>query len=163
MSYEHAGPTVWHGLPDLRDKSKDLTLWSGLPVPCWHVAHLLGLRKPNVYKMISEGVVEATEVLGRRCIKLGSLPQTARCQYIEHLFRDYLVPDNILHRSKTICAAMRITRKGLKVLYDTGQIEREYLPTGSPRYPHWGLTVHAQREVAEYISRQLKQESNVQS
>ena len=152
--YAHRGPTVWHGLPDLRDLSHHVSPWSNLPIPCWHVGRLFDVASRRVYEMIENNQVETVNVLGRRSIKLGSLPQTARCQYIEHLFRDRLSMDNTLHRARLLYDALDLNKDSLRRMFDQGMVEREYLPTGSPRYPHWGLAPGVQDVVIDYLAEQ---------
>ena len=147
-------PVVWHGIPDLRDKSHDLELWGKMPIPCWHVTALYEMTKIQTWRMVRQGDVETCKMFGKTAIRLGSLSQTVRCHYIESIFREKVGIDNVLYRGGFLCKLMGINPRGLQMLWRQGMIVREFTPSGGSRYPHWGLD----RDIKKYVTDYLLQE-----
>ena len=134
-------PIHWYGLPDLRDGSIDLKQWGPIPVESWHARSMLRLSPTSMTKMIAGDLVDTGWFFGRERILLGSLPQTARCFYIEQLFMPDTIHEsqNYLYAQSDIRAALGISPKTIYNKVNTGRMVREMLPNGGFRYPHWGM------------------------
>ena len=146
------GPTVWHGLPDLRDLAHDNNLWGRLPIAIPTVSELLQLTKPQIYMMVKCDLVEHDMFFDRIHILLKSLPQTARCRYIELIFRPRSLSNNILHKSVTVCKALGLNRKALSYYCQQGHCAREFLPNKTIRYPEWGFDDNQRRAIKKYYA-----------
>ncbi len=138
---EELGPSVWHGIPDLRDGSVDLMLWGELPVMMGHAATAMNVDFATITNMINAGTLQTKYVLGRRFIKLSAMPQTARCAYIEFVFKPNVVPHskNVLYRSRTVSRALGVWRQTVRRWSLDGILVKETLPNGAVRYPLWGI------------------------
>lgn len=157
IAHEYIEPTpvVWRGLPDLRDRSKDLALWQDVSVSFWQVQFLCNASRQSVHRMVNDTRIYQRKAFGRPAILLGELSQTARCQYIEHLFRGEVSIANRLHRGQELADVLEVPKKSLLKLFRGGDILREYPPLLRPRYPHWGLPDSMQRAIEDWVNKQL--------
>lgn len=141
MDTKTIGPTIHEGLPDLRDGAPPDRMWYMTPVPCRMLKHLMGLSKAAVYRMLTRGDLTVATIFNTKYVRLGELPQTVRCYYVELLFNPEALfeSENIIYRPNTILKATGISKRMLYYNIKTGRIKVEYLPSGRYIYPHWGL------------------------
>lgn len=154
--YIEPTPVVWHNLPDLRDFAKDVRQWENVAVNLWEVQFLCNATRSSVYRMIKNPGVFTRTAFGRPAVRLGQLPQTARCQYIEHKFREEISIANRLHTGTELAEVLEVPKKSLLYLFRNGMVRREIPPALHARYPHWGLPDSMQRAVEEWVDERVK-------
>lgn len=141
------GPTVHELTPDLRDGSPDLAQWGEILIPHAAAARLMNCAVANIRHLMDGGRIERVYVLyGRSQVRLGVLPETARCLYIEQLFQDSLKTKTPLHESvnwlykpSDIMSLLGISKVTFHRQTHAGKFHRELMPGGGYRYPHWGM------------------------
>ena len=144
-------PMVWAGLPDLRDGSPDLEIWGMHHIRRPLASKLMNCSMRLVNKMFDQGQIEKTWFWGRPGMRLQSLPQTARCLWVESLFMPDMLMEskNYLYKSSDVCKVTGISSRTLIYMTGQGQMTREVLPSFGYRDPHWGMDQDVAAKVRE--------------
>ena len=145
------GPTVWVGLPDLRNNSHDLIRWGKLPVPMYQAGICMNITHQTIQNHVKKARLISIHRFGKPHIRLEDLPQTARCAFIEHIFREDVSMDNILHKADDLSIGLEMDRQVISNLGRKGVLIREYMPGNIPRYPHWGLEDNSKEIMQNYV------------
>lgn len=145
------GPTFFHGAPNLRDESIDLVQWGKIPIPMKIASICMNVGLRTLYMWVDDGNVQPATIGPQRMLRLGDMPQTARCQWIERAFSPTTLPEseNYLFRANELLATGMFDHQRLHYLVNIGEIIREVLPGGGHRYPFWGMEKNLAKQLRE--------------
>ena len=152
--YVIRGPVAWQGLPDLRDMSHQskTSVWRYLPIEIPDAALLMNVHTTTVRRWVQKGYLDAVQFFSKSCVHLGGLPQTARCQCIERMFRPDERVLNVLFTVQELQTALHMSESNIMYKKREGEFLTETLPNQHTiRFPMWGFPETVQKRLQNYL------------